>query len=134
MKGKMESLIVKAEPKTKDLPFHHISGARQKVGPSYHCMNKSLVPEADIYVDVNQVEQIPEGQEYQIEPHKHPVSKVFTIIGKLTVEVILENERYEVQGPASIFIPSGVMHRLLPVKGKGYFVVIMTGGEYLVNS
>jgi mannose-6-phosphate isomerase-like protein (cupin superfamily) len=134
VKGKMESLIVKAQPKKKDLPFHHVAGSRKEVGPSYHCMNKSLVPEADIYVDVNHVEQIPVGSKYHIEPHKHPVSSVFTIIGDLTVEVILDGVRHEVQGPASIFIPSGTMHMLRPIKGKGCFVVIMTGGNYVVST
>ncbi len=128
MTGKTERLIVPAQLRTEELPFHHTG--KGKGGASYHCMNNSLVAEADIYVDLNHIEQVSNDIQSYVEPHKHSVSKVFTIIGNLTVDVMLDGENHEVCGPVSIFVPPGMMHALRPLKGTGYIMVVMTGGEY----
>ena len=129
MPGGTERFIVRAQPKGA-LPYHDTTTTHE-LGPSYHCMNSSLVAGADIYVDVNQIKQVPTDFTSAVaEPHRHPVSKVYTIIDDLTVEVSLDGEKHEVSGPAAVFVPAGMRHTLRPLRGSGYVVVTMTGGEF----
>ena len=65
-----------------------------------------------------------------MEPHRHDASQLYGIIGDLKVEVFLEDERHEVQGPACIFIPAGMKHVLREMSGSGLLVVVVTQGKY----
>jgi 2-isopropylmalate synthase len=93
-------------------------------------MDQSLVPEADIVVHLTEVRQVPSDFRPYVEPHQHEVSSFYGIVGELTVEVTLDGERHEVTGPASVFIPSGVMHSIRPLRGKGQMIIVLRRGNY----
>lgn len=129
MASKTKRLIVPARLIDK-LPYHDMARGREELGPSYDYMSSSLLPEADIWVGIDHIKQVPVDFKPYIEPHKHEVSEVYVIIGDLTVEVILDGERHEVSGPAGVFIPAGMIHTFRPLRGSGYFAGVMKGGKY----
>lgn len=127
---KTDRYIVPGQPKG-ELPYHDIAREREELGPSYSYMQNSWVTEADMYLDVVHVRQVPPDFKSYIDIHKHPVSQVYAIGPGLICEVTLEGERHEVTGPAGVFIPSGMMHSICPLRGNGYLVVAIRGGEYV---
>jgi len=129
MASKTKRFIVPAQL-IEELPYHDMARAREEFGPAYDYMSKSLVPEADINVSIDHIKQVPADFKPHIEPHTHPVSEVYLVIGDLTVEITLEDERHEVSGPAGVFIPAGMIHTMRPLRGNGYFAAVLGGGKY----
>ena len=121
--------IVAAQLTTEELAHHDMRRAREALGPHYNYMSSSLVPEADMYFDLMHVEKVPPDFKSHVEPHKHQVSQLYAIIGELTIEVILEDERHEVSGPAAVFIPAGMTHTICPLSGSGYLTVVTRAGK-----
>ena len=130
VEGKTNRFIVK--PLIRDeLKYHDIERAKREIGLGYIFMDTRLVEEADVHIGLQEVKSVPPDFESFIEPHTHEVSQCYAIIGELTIEVTLEGERHEVEGPASIFIPPGMEHTFRPVRGNGYVVIVMTSKEYV---
>ena len=125
MAGKTGRFIVHPKP-VEQLVHHDMS----KIKVLNTFMDSSMVPEADVVLMVNEIKKVAPDIEHYIEPHKHDATQLYTIIGDLTVEVFLEDERHEVQGPACIFIPAGMKHALRELKGSGYLVVVVRQGKY----
>ena len=134
MTGKTDRFIVKPQLEEAPVPYHDISRAMRELGPSYVYMNNSLVPEADMQFGVREVKQIPPDYKPHLEPHRHEVSEVYAVMGNLTIELTLDDERHELSGPASAFIPAGMMHTWRPLRGSGYLLVINKSGEFKASS
>lgn len=128
--GETDRYIVPGQV-TGEVIYHDMARAMKEIGPNYDYMDSAWVPEADVHLAVRHVEQVPPDFKPYIDPHTHPVNQVYGISPGLTCEVILEGEKHEVTGPAGVFIPAGMMHTLWPRRGKGYFVVVTSGGEYV---
>jgi mannose-6-phosphate isomerase-like protein (cupin superfamily) len=128
MLGKTDRFIVKPRIVEK-LVYHDMERAKKEIGLPYKYMGSSMVPEADIDVGLQEVKKVPLDSSF-VEPHKHDVSQFYGIIGDLTVEVTLEDEKHEVSGPASIFIPAGMMHTFRPLRGSGHVMIVLRRGEY----
>ncbi len=60
------------------------------------------------------------------ELHEHGVPELNVIvpITALSCEVVLGGERYDLEGPASIFVPAGLAHSVNVKAGTGFFVTI----------
>jgi hypothetical protein len=116
---------------TSEVPYHGTAQIIQCTGPSYTYMEKALLPESDIRLDVRQVIRIPSNYSLDVEPHKHPVNQVYGIGKGLTCEVVMEDEKQDISGPVGIFIPAGIMHTLCLRRGRGYLVVVTSGGQYI---
>ena len=136
MTGKTGRFIItpqleEATPQLEEaVPSHDFTRAYREIGPSYVFMGSSLIPEADMQIAGREIKQVPPDFKSFMKPHKHEVSEVYVIIGDLTIEIVLDGEGQEVSGPASIFIPAGMMHAYRPLKGSGYVLVIDRSGEY----
>jgi len=113
-----------------DLAHHQMAGVKQQLGPPYIYMEDSMVPEADLLVHVAEIKEVPPNFKPYVDPHKHEVSSFYGIVGELTIEVLLDGETHEVTGPASVFIPPGMMHAIRPLRGKGTMIVILRRGDY----
>ena len=124
-----DQLVVKAQL-IGELAYHDTERAKREIGPLYNFREDSLVPGADICVHIREVKQVPPAFKPHVELHKHDVSSVYSIIGDLTMEITLEDKRYEVTSPASVFLPVGIMHAVRPLKGSGYLIVTVRSGEY----
>ena len=65
--------------------------------------------------------------------HAHNCDEINLILsekGKLVYDVILEDEKYVVTSPATIYIPKGVRHKVQAKKGKGIFIAIVMSQKY----
>ncbi|MFC1940846.1 hypothetical protein ACFLWL_00305 [Chloroflexota bacterium] len=127
--GKLDRFIASPEPAPEEVPYHNMRQAADMLGPQYTYMSSSLVPEADMAFTLRHVERVPPGFKSDDEPHKHDVSQLYAIIGKLNVAVILDGGRYEVNGPAAVFIPAGIAHTAHPLSGSGYLAVVTRAGK-----
>ena len=125
MAGKTERFI--AYPKPIEELVHH---DMNKIAVLNTFMDSSLVPEADVVLLVNEIKKVAPNLEQYVEPHRHDTSQLYAIIGDLTVEVFLDDERHEVQGPACVFVPPGMKHVLRETSGSGYVVVVVRQGKY----
>ena len=113
------------------VPYHETSTRiDRELGPGLSYASNNLVPGADMRIGVRKIKQVPPNYVSHLAPHKHEVSEVYGVIGDLTVEFILDGETREVTGPASMFIPAGMMHTYRPVRGSGYFMIVYRGGDY----
>ncbi len=130
MEGKSSRLIIRPTP-VGEIP-HHDMGRFQKerdlVPMNY--LDDSLLPETDLVVHVTEVKRVPLDFKPYVQPHQHEVSSFYGLVGDLTVEIQLGDEKREVPGPASIFIPPGMKHAIRPLRGKGFMVIILRQGKY----
>jgi len=129
--GKTERFIVTNPPVSGEVPLHFDADrVSEELGTPYTYMDSSLVPEADMRFSLRHIKNVPPDFKPYVEAHKHEVSQLYVFIGDLTYEVILEDERHEVTGPATIFIPAGMPHSLCPLRGSGYTVTVVRAGKY----
>ena len=129
MASKAERLIAVPQPAPEEVPYHNMRQAREMLGPQYTYMSGSQVPEADMSFALRYIGKVPTGFKSEDEPHRHPMSQLYAIIGELTLELILEGERHEVSGPAAVFIPAGMTHIIRPLSGSGYLAVVTRAGK-----
>lgn len=130
MAGRTDRFIVQPKP-VGEIPHHDMSRFQEErdVIPMNY-LDESLVPEADLVVHVSEVKRVPPDFQPYVAPHQHEVSSFYGLVGDLTVEVLLDEEKREVTGPASIFIPPGLRHSIRPLRGKGYMIIILRRGNY----
>ena len=130
MADKTSRLIVRPTP-VGEIPHHDMSRFQKErdVIPMNY-LDESLVPGADLVVHVSEVKRVPPDFKPYVAPHQHEVSSFYGLVGDLTVEVLLDDEKREVTGPASIFIPPGLKHSIRPLRGKGYMIIILRQGKY----
>lgn len=111
---------------------HHRAGP----GSRYVMIDDRVVPDARQYAIVR---KIPRSSSYgpaHVDRHRHHVDSLFLFVGDeenlsgLRVEVSLGDERFVVDSPASVFIPSGVSHSYGVLSGGGIFVNQVLAGEY----
>lgn len=107
-----------------DIPFHDDGPLTRwlMAGAEIH-------PGSQTHVAVHRVEAVPAAPRVYCDVHEHTVPELNLILPttQLTYEIVLGEERYEVQGPASIFIPAGLRHSANVRSGSGFFVAIVLG-------
>jgi hypothetical protein len=108
----------------KDIPYHD-------EGPLTRWLmsGADIHPESLTHVAVHRVSDVqPESRAY-CDVHQHTVAELNLIlpITSLTYEIVLDDERYEVEGPASVYIPPAVPHSANVKAGTGFFVAILLG-------
>jgi hypothetical protein len=66
------------------------------------------------------------GRWERAEVHEHDVAElnIFLPTTTLTCEVVLGDERHEVEGPASIVVPAGLRHAIAVRAGTGFLVSV----------
>ena len=111
-----------------DLPFH-------ADGPLVRWLmaGADVLPEARTHVAVHRFDAVPAARRDYCEPHVHTVPELNLVlpVDALRVEIVLGEERHDVEGPASIFIPPGLAHSANVLRGTGFFVAILLGvGAY----
>lgn len=129
MGERFERWVVRPEA-IEHLRHHEMAAVARQVGVAYRYMDVDLVPEADLVVHVRKVDGVPPDLPSFVDAHRHEVSHFYGLVGDLTVRLQLEDEEGEVTGPAGIFIPPRVLHRLQLVRGSGHLIVILRKGEY----
>jgi len=129
MTDKTDRFIVKAR-RRESLVHHDMKWITEQIGPGYNCIDTSLVKEADIHIGLQEVRHVPPDCKPLAQAHKHDANEYYLIIGDVTIEITLGDEKHLVNGPTTVFVPAGMVHTLRPVKGSGYFVVVMKSKGY----
>lgn len=79
------------------------------------------------------IDNLPEKINPYCELHWHEFDEVNLILSSddsLRYKIQLEDETYEVQAPASVYIPKGVRHAAEVISGKGVYLAITFTKEY----
>lgn len=99
-------------------------------------LDKEMVAETVLYQALHQVNDLTSPPpDYQI-THCHDFVETYLFLGKqhdftgLTAELFLEDERYEVVSPASVYIPAGLNHRYKMWHGSGILIVTALRSVY----
>lgn len=130
---KFENYFVKPEVRRTDEISYH---KEQAPGLRWVFMEKSLFNEADIYLMIRSMKNIPSNQPDYVEMHSHNVNSYYVFIGNyddftgLKAEVNIDDEKYIVDSPMTVFIPKGVKHSIKPISGSGNFINIVSNGDY----
>jgi hypothetical protein len=65
--------------------------------------------------------------------HRHDFDEINLILSadeKLVYKIQFEDETYEVQSPATVYVPRGMRHAAEVISGKGLFVTILFTKNY----
>ena len=99
-------------------------------GPTEHAhlIAAGLPREVD-GIDVQAVDGAARGRWDRSAVHEHgaPELNLVLPITPLRCEVVLGDERYDVEGAASILVPAGLPHSVNVTSGTGFFVSVALG-------
>ena len=126
--GKYKKFIQKGidEP-LEQVPFHGNAPIRR-----LSMLSKNLVNESDTHIAVHFVDATKNLPKYS-KSHKHNHDEINLILSEdseLRYEIHLEDEKYIVSSPSTIFIPKGMNHSAQAIAGKGIFVCIILSDDY----
>ena len=130
---KYEKYIIDPEIKgAEELPYH------KKGAPGVRrvFLEKSLLEEADVYLMVRTVKDVTPAQPEYIEMHAHNVNSAYIFVGNkdnlegLKAEVTIEDEKFIITSPKTVFVPKGKKHSLRLIDGSGHFFHIVLEGDY----
>ena len=111
-------------PGLESIPFHDEGPLVRRLlaGGDIH-------PGAQTHVAVHRVDGVRDADRDYCDVHVHTVAELnlFLPITELVYDVVLGEETYEVEGPASVFIPAGLPHSANVRSGTGFFVAIVLG-------
>lgn len=126
--GKYKKFIQKGIEESLDkIPFHGKAPIRR-----LSMLSKNLVTESDTHIAVHFVDATTNLPKYS-KSHKHNHDEINLILSensKLQYEIQLEDERYTVSSPSTVFIPKGMNHSAQAISGKGIFVCIILSDNY----
>jgi hypothetical protein len=123
--GTHAHLILPALPQSlHDVPFHEPGPLTRWLMAGGH-----RHPDAQTHVAVHQVSARGNQPHEYCRLHTHTVPELNLIlpVGRLSYELVLGDERYDVDGPASVFIPAGLPHSANVKSGTGFYVAIVFG-------
>ena len=61
------------------------------------------------------------------------IVNILLSLDRLVYEITLGDEVYEVEAPASIYIPAGLVHSANVIEGSGFFVAIIETADYVAK-
>jgi hypothetical protein len=92
---------------------------------TYTYLNKSIVPWADVRIAVTHYKsEFPPELERQHTIHTHQVAETYAVLGDLTMEIDVAEEKHLISSPGILVIPPGVKRHRKYVKGTGFVIVI----------
>ena len=113
------------------IPFHNYAPIKR-----LSMLSKKRFPDSNTHIAVHFVDSNHKKMpEYSL-LHKHNADEINLIISesnKLKYEIQLDDEKYKVLSPSTVFIPKGVKHKARFLSGKGIFVCIILSGKYTTS-
>jgi 2-isopropylmalate synthase len=102
----------------------------------YILLDQTAVPETVLYQAIHHVDGLTAPPpDYQVF-HSHEFVETYLFLGRgpeytgLKAELYLEDERYEVVSPASVYIPVGMRHKYKMIEGSGLLVITALKSVY----
>lgn len=127
---KYAHLITKGEEQSLDtVQFHH-------QGPltRYVLLQKDSVEgDGGFRVVTHIINNVPDEVQSYCDLHWHEFDEVNHILsadGSLRYKITLDDEVYEVDAPATVYIPKGLKHAAEVISGKGVYVCITFTKDY----
>lgn len=114
-----------------ELKYH-----RHGPGDRYVMIDDRYLKDCRLYSIVRKIYGVNENTTGHVDNHRHHVDSLFIFLSYsvdlagLKVEVLLGDERFQVESPASVFIPSGVKHSYRVISGEGLFINTVLSGSY----
>ncbi|HEU4727015.1 MAG TPA: hypothetical protein VFT22_03980, partial [Kofleriaceae bacterium] len=111
---------------------HH----REGHGTRYVMIDDRLVEDCRQYCIVRHIPPVESAPPGHVDPHRHQCDSLFMFLGHspdltgLKVEVLLDDRVQQVDSPASVFIPAGVLHSYRILAGSGLYVNHVLSGNY----
>jgi 2-isopropylmalate synthase len=134
--GEKEPAIKKYVFRPSIRPASELKGHRDGQGVRHVFIDKKLIPQANFYTIVRVVKDVKEDPVSHVDVHKHDCDSAFIFLGDspnfegLTCEVMLDDETFTIQSPATVYIPAGVMHTYRFISGSGMYWNIVLAGDY----
>jgi hypothetical protein len=99
-------------------------------------INRDSHPDADIYIAIHEAKDLPEKvPDYQV-PHFHNTDEFYYFIGHhpdltgLEGQIMFEGKAHKIVSPATVYIPSGVVHEYKVTRGAGTVTVLFRNPGY----
>ncbi len=103
------------------IPFHGKAPFKRLL-----MFDNKMFPDSDSkirHIAVHMIEKMPEYSEL----HSHKFDEINLILSekeRLKYEIVLEDEKYKVASPATVYIPRGVRHSAQAIEGEGIFICL----------
>jgi len=127
-----QELVV--EPR--EIPATELRHHRKGPGTRYVLVDDRLVPGAGQYCIARRIPPMEDYGPGHVDAHVHFCDSLFVFLGDdegyegLSVEVSLDDERFGVDSPASVFIPAGIRHSYRVIGGSGTYLNHVLSGSY----
>jgi len=114
-----------------ELKYH-----RHGPGHRHVMLDSRFVPDCRCYCIIREVVEIQANEQPHVDSHRHTVDSVFLFVGNeigmtgLSVRVMLKNKWFNVNSPASVFIPGGMEHSYEFVSGSGKYINFVFSEDY----
>jgi hypothetical protein len=84
-------------------------------------------------VVAHEVVEVGAASRHYCEPHVHDCAELNLLLStsRLVYEIRLGDDVYEVEAPASIYIPAGLRHSANVISGSGFFIAMVDTADYL---
>lgn len=119
MTNKHKPLIRKNEVSPlESVPFHQ----------GVSCIERLVATDFPFHLAIHKIREARDLPRKYVLPHKHSVPEINVLIGNegdLRYGIQLGDEFYEVESPASIWIPAGLEHAATVVEGSGYYLCLI---------
>ena len=92
------------------------------------CIERLVATDFPFHLAIHRVRDARDLPRRYVSPHKHNVPEINVLIGNerdLRYRVQLGDEFYEVESPASIWIPVGLEHAATVIEGSGYYLCLI---------
>ena len=122
MKTNNTSRYVAKARREKEIP-HHPDKSIERL--TY--ISSDLIPQANIFVGI---ETTTGDRVSDVEFHTHDVDEFYCLLGGVTEEIQVEDEKFTATAPASVYFPAGKRHRSIRVHGDGKIIVILLKPKY----
>jgi len=88
------------------------------------------------HVVVHTLTDLEPGSRDYCEPHSHECDEINLILStsSLVYDIVLGDERYEVEAPACIHIPAGLLHSANVIRGTGHFIALLDTEDYRASA
>ncbi|VVB54127.1 Uncharacterised protein [uncultured archaeon] len=128
-----KDLIVHPERrKTSELVRH----TDDSPGTRYVALDKKILSESTVYQAVRIIKDLKVKPPEYVKSHSHTVDSTYIFLGDnedlsgLKAEVVLGDETYVIDSPASIFVPKRLNHSVKLIGGSGLFINTVLNGDY----
>jgi hypothetical protein len=99
-------------------------------------INKDSHPDADVYIAIHEAKELPKTvPDYQV-PHFHNTDEFYFFLGDgpdltgLDGQIKFEGKVHKIVAPATVYIPTGVVHEYKVTQGSGCVVVLFRNRGY----